>query len=209
MPQPSPDVCVLIVERAVGDAELLEHELRGTGLHSFWKVHSREGLIRALRAFGPHVVVTAHALADFTGHHVLSLVARERPATPVIVVTEALGDERVVEYLKAGAEDYVLRENLGRLGPAVLAAVAVREPLRRLSPRQCQVLERIVCGDSTADAARRLAISPKTIEVHRAEVMRRLEISGVAGLTRYAVRVGLVRPDGLPPESDDAASRAT
>lgn len=61
-----------------------------------------------------------------------------------------------------------------------------------LSLRQRQVLRLIAEGVSTRDSARRLGVSVKTIETHRANLMRRLQIRDVAGLVRYAIRIGLV-----------------
>lgn len=63
-----------------------------------------------------------------------------------------------------------------------------------LTPRQREVLQRIAEGRSTREIAQALHLSVKTVETHRAEIMRRLDIHDVAGLTRYAVRHGLVAP---------------
>lgn len=76
-------------------------------------------------------------------------------------MTDVLGDECAIEYLKAGAEDCMRRGELAWLCPAVRAAVAVRRPLRRLTPQQHEVLKCIARGDSTAGGAQRLAISPR------------------------------------------------
>jgi len=63
----------------------------------------------------------------------------------------------------------------------------------RLTPRQREVLQLIAEGLSGKEIAARLNLSPKTVEAHRTELMERLGIHGVAGLVRYAIRVGLVR----------------
>jgi DNA-binding NarL/FixJ family response regulator len=85
----------------------------------------------------------------------------------------------------------VSRDDLGRVGEAVRTALEVRRPLSRLSPRQIEVLRMIAEGLTTRQMAERLALSSKTIETHRSAVTRRLGIREVAGLVRYAVRVGL------------------
>ncbi len=100
-----------------------------------------------------------------------------------------------VQCLKAGAADLVMKGEVARLGPAMQSALEVRAPLRRLSARQCAVLRRLAAGQSTKDIAGDLGISVKTIETHRAQVMKRLEIHDLAGLVRYAVRVGIVSTD--------------
>ena len=71
----------------------------------------------------------------------------------------------------------------------------MRRPLDKLSPRQVEVLRLVAQGHPTREIARRLELSVKTIETHRAETMKRLGIHDVAGLVRYAVRVGLVSPE--------------
>ena len=69
-------------------------------------------------------------------------------------------------------------------------------PLQRLTPRQREVLQLIAEGHSTKEMARKLGISVKTIEMHRAQLMAELDIHDVAGLVRYAIRTGLVSADG-------------
>jgi DNA-binding NarL/FixJ family response regulator len=61
-----------------------------------------------------------------------------------------------------------------------------------LTPRQREILQLIAEGRSTREIAQRLHVSVKTVETHRAQLMDRLGIRDVAGLTRYAIRIGLV-----------------
>jgi DNA-binding NarL/FixJ family response regulator len=61
-----------------------------------------------------------------------------------------------------------------------------------LSPRQREVLQLIAEGQSTKEIARRLDLSVKTVDTHRSQLMKQLDIHEVAGLVRYAMRVGLV-----------------
>jgi len=64
-----------------------------------------------------------------------------------------------------------------------------------LSPRQREVLQLVTEGRSTREIAERPHLSVKTVETHRAQLMQRLEIFDVAGLTRYALRIGLIDPE--------------
>lgn len=66
---------------------------------------------------------------------------------------------------------------------------------QKLTPRQAEILQLIAEGSSTKEIARRLDLSVKTVETHRAQLMDRLDIHDVAGLVRYAIRVGLVSPE--------------
>jgi DNA-binding NarL/FixJ family response regulator len=170
--------------------------LRRAGLDTVTeRVDTKERFLHAVRDFAPDVVLSDHSLAQFNAPAALRLLRATRPATPLIVVSGALDERAVVESLRAGAEDFVLKTNLSRLRPAIDAALAVRRPLDKLSPRQLEVVRRVALGEPTREIARRLTLSVKTVETHRAEAMKRLGIHHVAGLVRYAVRVGLVGTD--------------
>ena len=65
-------------------------------------------------------------------------------------------------------------------------------PSDALTPRQREVLQRIAEGQSTKEIARQLNLSVKTVETHRTQLMKQLDIHEVAGLVRYALREGLV-----------------
>jgi len=67
--------------------------------------------------------------------------------------------------------------------------------LERLTPRQREILQLIAEGHTTKAIAQRLCLSVKTVETHRVQMMERLDIHDVAGLVRYAIRMGLVLPD--------------
>lgn len=72
---------------------------------------------------------------------------------------------------------------------------ASAKPDDRLTPRQREILHLIARGFATREIASQLHVSTKTVESHRAQLMQRLNIHDVAGLTRYAIRTGLVQPD--------------
>jgi DNA-binding NarL/FixJ family response regulator len=65
----------------------------------------------------------------------------------------------------------------------------------QLTARQREILQLLAEGHSTKEAAYRLGVSIKTVESHRAQIMKRLDIWDVPGLVRYAIRTGLVSPD--------------
>jgi DNA-binding NarL/FixJ family response regulator len=188
---------ILLLEDSPADAELILQELRRAGISHTWeRVDSEAAFVRALKSFAPDVILSDHALADFDAMAALKATRAQRPGTPVIIVTGTFSESTraAIDSLKAGADDLILKANLARLGPAVEAAVAVRRPLHALSPRQFEVLRLIAQGASTREIARRLKLGVKTIETHRAAVMKRLNIHDVAGLVRYAILVGLIAP---------------
>jgi DNA-binding NarL/FixJ family response regulator len=138
------------------------------------------------------VVLSDHALGKFDAHAALMLLRKVRPATPLIIVTRSIIGELTVACLRAGAEDVIIKESLHRLAASITQAVHLRRPLDKLTPRQIEVLQMVAEGYRTRDIAKHLELSVKTIESHRGEIMKRLEIHDVVGLVRYAMRVGLV-----------------
>jgi DNA-binding NarL/FixJ family response regulator len=68
-------------------------------------------------------------------------------------------------------------------------------PAERLTQRQREILQLIAEGHTTQVIAQKLSISVKTVETHRMQLMERLDIHDIAGLVRYAIRIGLIRPD--------------
>jgi PAS domain S-box-containing protein len=117
----------LLLEDVPEDAALLVRELRkadpGVAAH---RVADLADFERALREFAPNVVISDHSLPQFSGRDALQLVLRAAPALPFILVTGSLSEETAVEYMKAGAADYLLKDRVTRLGPAVLAALEQR-----------------------------------------------------------------------------------
>jgi DNA-binding NarL/FixJ family response regulator len=156
---------------------------------------SLERFQSALRELMPDVVLVDDALDWLQVRSALAILQETLPAVPLIAVARELREESVVGGLRAGAEDFVSLNNLERLRRALDTALSIRSPLRKLSPRQLDVLRLIAAGHTTPGIAIRLDRSPKTIETHRSEIMKRLGIHDVVGLVRYAIRVGLLPPE--------------
>ena len=187
---------VLFLEDDPADAELVTESLIRSGMDVIAeRVDSREAFTQALRDFAPDVVLSDHALAQFDARAALELLQTIRPTTALIVVAAALDEQSAAAFVRAGAEDFVLKSNLTRLAPAIEAAVSVRRRLEKLTPRQMEVLRLMAEGLTTPEIARRLNLSGKTVETHRGEIMKRVGIHDIVGLVRYSVRVGLVSPD--------------
>ncbi len=198
---------VLLLEDSPTDAALTTSALSRAGLRvTTERVSSEDAFSRAVREFVPDVILADQVLMQFNGVGALGVLRAMASAAPVIVVAGAVDATTVVAAFKAGAEDVMLKSDLSGLGAAVAAAVAVRRPFQGLSPRQREVLRLMADGCSTREIAQLLQISVKTVEAHRGELMRRLGIRHVAGLTRYAVRVGLVTPDLPAPRTPDTKS---
>ena len=187
---------VLLLEDDPADAELVAETLVRGGMPVVTeRVDSRDAFTRALREFAPDVVLSDHALAQFDARAALEVLQAVRPTAPLIVVAGALDAQTAASVVRAGAEDFVLKGNLGRLGAVIEAALSVRRRLEKLTPRQIEVLRLMAVGNTTPEIARALGLSAKTVETHRGEIMKRVGIHDIVGLVRYAVRVGLVPPE--------------
>jgi len=115
---------VLIVEDVENDAKLAERALRAGGVEFVsQRVETREDFLGALERQRPDVILADCRLPHFDGREALRLAREQLPDTPVIMVTGTLIDEIAVELLREGAADYILKDRLSRLVPAVRRAL--------------------------------------------------------------------------------------
>ncbi|HEY3219657.1 MAG TPA: response regulator [Gemmatimonadales bacterium] len=139
-----PPVRVLLVEDDAGDAELIRRELsRLDPPPHIQQVRTQPAFLAALEGFAPDVILSDHNIPGFGGRDALALAQRILPDVPVILVTGSLNEETAVDYLKAGAADYILKDRLVRLGPAVLDALA-RSRQRQALRRHDRLLRQII-----------------------------------------------------------------
>src|SRR6267143_159613 len=185
---------VLLLEDDAADAALISHELQRSGMRILLaQVNSAESFAAALKSFLPDVVLSDHSLAQFDSRAALQVLREVRPTVPFIIVTGALIAAQAGAAIRAGAEDLVLKTHMRGLEVSISNAVAARRPLHALTERQVQVLKLVTEGQRTREVAKRLGLSIKTVESHRSEIMKRLNIHDVVSLARYAIRVGLTR----------------
>ena len=119
---------VLMLEDMPSDAELAEHELRKAGIYFISKrVDTREAFLQALEDFRPDIILSDYKLPNFDGLDALEIVQRDHPEVPVIMVTGAFSDVGAADLLAAGAKDYILKDRLARLAPAVQRALAAEQ----------------------------------------------------------------------------------
>ncbi len=171
--------------------------------------------LRMIRELKPDLVLLDITMAGKSGFEVLAEQAKEFPDVRVIVLTVHDAEAYAIRALREGASGFLLKsaasteleaaiETVRRGETYVSPELAKRSlveygkastdhsKLDKLSPRQSEILELIAEGVSTKEIARQLNISAKTVETHRAELMQRLEIHDVAGLVRFAIKMGLV-----------------
>jgi PAS domain S-box-containing protein len=123
--QPQSDALrIVILEDVATDAELIERELHKAGIActSKW-VSTRETFLKELETFSPDMILSDYLMPQFNGMEALELVKARCPSIPFIIVTGSMNEETAVECMKNGAADYVLKEGLKRLGPAVEGAL--------------------------------------------------------------------------------------
>ncbi|MEX2283888.1 MAG: response regulator transcription factor [Gemmatimonadota bacterium] len=190
---------VLLLAESGAETDFIRPLSTGDGDMKVRRVESSGAFIEALREFGPDVVLVDDTSAQLEAGSAIGIVQEERPTAPIIVIMSELNEARAAACLRAGAEAFVLRANIGKLGAVVEAAQSARQRLGNLTARQLDVLRRIAEGQKTREIARDLDLSVKTVETHRSEIKKRLMINELAGLVRYAARVGLVAIEA-PPE---------
>ncbi len=174
--------------------------------------NGREALVLASRR-RPNVVLMDVAMPEFDGIETLKRMRKVSPQTRVLMLSMHANDEYVRQTVRDGAGGYLLKDVAATELEAAVAAVARGEmylspalrarhaslgragaprPLIELSRRQREVLRLIAEGRKTKEVAAALNVSVKTVETHRMQLMKRLDIHNVAGLVRYAIRYGLV-----------------
>ena len=176
--------------------------------------------LEAVREFRPEVLVTDLSMPKTDGVRAIEMVKQRYPDTHIVVLTYHNDDSHVHAALEAGADAYVLKDN-GReelltairsvargqsyLSPSVCRRVmslfvqnagprneADRASWEILSPREREVLKLIAEGYKTKEIAKYLDLSAKTVEKHRANLMRKMNLHSIADVTTYAIDNGLL-----------------
>ena len=176
--------------------------------------------VRLAAKLTPDVLVMDLAMPALNGVDATRLVRKETPATRVVVLSMHGGEEHVRPAIRAGAAGFLLKgSGLSDLVAAIRAVAAgdaffspsVAKILLRdakqepgatssgagaeLTGREREVVQLVAEGRSSPEIAALLHLSPKTVENHRARIMAKLDVRDVAGLVRYAIRVGLASAD--------------
>lgn len=177
----------------------------------------RQG-VRLAKELAPDIVVMDVAMSELNGAEATRQILEELPRIRVIALSMH-GDRRyVLRMLEAGASGYLLKDcavdelarairsvvaNQVYLSPAV-AGVVVERLVRRgarepggpsatevLSTREIEVLQLLAEGHTARQIGQALHVSVKTVETHRRNIMDKLDLHSIAGLTKYAVREGI------------------
>jgi two-component system response regulator NreC len=176
--------------------------------------------IRLCSDLKPDVLVLDIMLDDVSGIEVARQVKEKCPHTAIVVLSMYGDKKHVLEALQAGARAYVVKKSVSwelvqavrealvghrYLGPS-LADVVVNaylenaesgpaDPYDSLSNREREVVHLAAHGYTNAEIAERLCISRRTVETHRANAMRKLDLDNHTELLRYALQRGILPPD--------------
>jgi len=170
------------------------------------------------RRLRPDVVVMDLSLPELNGLDATRQILKDAPETEVLVLTMHQSEELARDVLQAGARGYVLKsdadvnliaavENLQQHKPFLTPTVTefvldgyIRDGADQdaargvVTAREREIIQLIAEGKSNKNAASALRISVKTIEAHRANIMRKLHLHSVSDLVRYAIRNKIVQP---------------
>jgi DNA-binding NarL/FixJ family response regulator len=173
--------------------------------------------LQLVKTHQPDIVLMDIAMPGLNGLEATKRVTKEFPNVRMLILSMHASEEYVWQALSAGAAGYLLKgAEPAELAMAIKAVtsgemflsppiskhviraymqrVGGEEALpNRLTPRQREILQLIAEGVTTKGIAETLHISVKTVETHRAQLMERLGIHDIAGLVRYAIKIGLVQ----------------
>lgn len=185
----------------------LEHSL---GMEVLATVRLGPGARRLVSRKKPDLVFLYLALRGYGGLEKAERLLKKFPKLPAVLLAVNNSQEYVSRALEAGVQAIIpVSAKPKELKRAIRAAVRRatfvsptlprpangKAPFEKLTPRQRSVLKLMAEGNSTKEVARALKLSAKTVEFHRARLMKRLDIYDVPGLVRLAARVGLVSID--------------
>lgn len=176
-------------------------------------------LIAQVSELQPDLVLMDIAMPGLNGLEATARVIKNWPYVRVIILSMHQNEGYVKQALRHGAAGYLLKDaaplelevalqtvmrgetylspavSQGVMSDYVLRLRSDQPPGALLTPRQREVLTRIAQGQSTKDIARQLDLSVKTIDTHRSQLMKQLDIHEVAGLVRFAMREGFISPE--------------
>ncbi|MFI6012679.1 response regulator [Streptomyces sp. NPDC051243] len=175
--------------------------------------------IEAARTHHPDLAILDIAMPRMTGLQAARELSRTQPELHILILTMYDNEQYFFEALAAGASGYVLKSVADRdlveacratmrgepfLYPGAVNALVrnyldrVREgqspPAKAITDREEEILKLVAEGHTSQEIADILVISPKTVERHRANLLQKLGLKDRLGLTRYAIRVGLIEP---------------
>ena len=176
--------------------------------------------VELVQELSPDVIIMDIGMPDLNGIEATRQIVKNSPKVRVIGLSMHSAKKFIVEMFKAGASGYLLKDcefdelvnairtvasGKNYISPSIsniLVETCVNDDPKKqksafstLTKREREVLQLITEGKTTKQTAKRLHISPKTVEVHRLNIMNKLDIDNMAQLTKYAIQEGLTLPE--------------
>ncbi|MEW6584361.1 MAG: response regulator transcription factor [Nitrospirota bacterium] len=172
--------------------------------------------VKLVRELNPDVTIMDISMPALNGIDATKQILKNNPSAKVIILTMYSTTEHVYQAFRAKAVGYLLKESAGlevvkavrsvHTGERYLCQqiadhviddyvhkreVAPESPLQRLSDREREILQMVVEGKTSAEIAKILDLSPKTVETYRSRLMEKLEVHDLPSLVKFAIRHGL------------------
>jgi DNA-binding NarL/FixJ family response regulator len=180
-------------------------------------VDGRDALRQVVK-LRPDVVVMDISMPELNGIDAARQILQQCPSTKIIILSMHSASEHIFRALRAGVKGYLLKESAGiEVAKAVQAVYKggrylsqkisdqvidnylekyegndSGDPFTRLSPRETEILQLVVEGKSSADIAKTVFLSPKTVETYRSRLMQKLNVNDMPGLVKLAIKHGLI-----------------
>jgi two-component system, NarL family, response regulator NreC len=184
------------------------------------EAESAQKALKLIEEFTPNLIIIDVVMPSLNGIEATRRILAKSPSIKVIALSMYSDKRFVMEMLRAGASGYLLKDcAFEELDEAIRAVMQdrtyitprivdiivkdyfsqVEKPsssaLAALTSRQYEVLQLLAEGKTTREIAKQMSLSVKTIESHRQQIINKLGIRSIAGLTKYAIREGLISPD--------------
>ena len=193
----------------------LKNLLLNEGFEIVAEASNGQEAVEMVNALGPDVAVLDIAMPLLNGIDAARQIYAESPRTKLILLTQHNEEQYALEALRSGVKGYVLKTQaaadlvqairttlLGEiyLSPGISETVvnaALAKSTGKVDPltqRERQILQLIAEGKSNKESAQQLDMSVKTVESHRANLMKKLNLHETAGLVRYAIKSGIIEP---------------
>ncbi len=118
---------ILFIEESISDAEITWHQIESDKIQFIRKlVKMKVDYIEALGTFNPDIIISGYSLPEYNGMDALNIRNDIAPSVPFILVTASINERVAVDCMKAGADDYIIKKNLSRLGEAIKSAIKKR-----------------------------------------------------------------------------------
>lgn len=174
-------------------------------------------MVELTETLHPDVVLADISMPNLNGIEATKLIHQRNPEMPVVMVTTHTSSSYVVRALRSGARGYVVKNDdfqhviqaikavsLGQRYLSTLVSEQIIDSVvsgtsgefnldERISLREREILQLLAEGNSNSQIAKKLVISARTVETHRTNIMRKLELSSQIDILRYAIQHGLAQ----------------